>query len=56
MTPSLTSFTKFDGTLSPESYLAIFEDELSLCDLHQEEHKMKYLPLLMSGKAVYIVD
>jgi hypothetical protein len=26
MTPNLTSFTKFEGNLAPDSYLHLFED------------------------------
>ena len=54
--PSLNQFTKFDASIAPETYLSIFEDELSLCNLHDDSHKMKYLPLLMTGKAAYIID
>ena len=56
MAPSLNQFTKFDASMAPETYLQIFEDELSLCNLQDESHKMKYLPLLMTGKAAYIID
>ena len=54
--PSLNQFTKFDASMAPETYLSIFEDELSLCNLHDDSYKLKYLPLLMTGKATYVID
>lgn len=54
--PDLTQFSKFEQQISPDSYLQTLDGEFTLKGITQDSDKMKYLPLLIRGKAAYFVD
>jgi hypothetical protein len=48
--------TKYEGETSPTSFLETMAGELELTSQNTEANKLKYLPLLLKGKASYLVD
>ena len=54
---NLNSFTKYDGSTSPEAFVSGFESELALCGMAEEADKLKVFPsLLVSSRAHMITE
>lgn len=56
MPAKIDAYTKFDNTISPTAYIRLFEDQLSMSNITDEANKMKFLPLMLQGKASYYAD
>ena len=56
MPAKIDAYTKFDNTISPTAYIRLFEDQLSMSNITDEANKMKFLPLMLQGKASYYAE